>query len=357
MKKLILSLALLLTVSMSAFAQIKYNGIEYIILSEPDKTVEVCSGKSFNGSELIIPDKVTSWEREYTVTAIGASAFLNTASIISVSIPATVKTIGINAFQNCGNLTSLTFEGESQLEQIGDRAFNNTVLTTISIPATVKTIGIKAFQYCSNLTSLTFEGESQLEQIGDGAFNSTVLKTIDIPASVTSIGSSAFGENTALLQVYMHRDDPSGYSFDAFRDCPNAVIYAPIASYEAYNTKFKSTNKVEVELAEWKTYAENEIKEGLNALNTLSDEDRKEVNEYLSDITTAEAFDAAYAAFTHAMSIINDQSNLEKKLKDAIGIFATRKNGPTIEIRANDGTTIKLYNIEKVNFGKEETGE
>ena len=53
------------------------------------------------------------------------------------------------------------------------------------------------------------------------------------------------------------------------------------------------------------------------------------------------------------MPIINDQSNLEKKLKDAIGIFATRKPGPTIEIRANDGTTIKLYNIEKVDFGKE----
>ena len=57
------------------------------------------------------------------------------------------------------------------------------------------------------------------------------------------------------------------------------------------------------------------------------------------------------------MPIINTQINLEKKLTDAIGIFATRKNGPTIEIRANDGTTIKLYNIEKVNFGKEETEE
>ena len=311
MKKLILSLALLLTVSMSAFAQsFFYNNIACTVLSEADKTVEVCEGSLFFGSELIIPEKVTYSEKEYTVTAIGASAFLNTASIISVSIPATVKTIGISAFGFCANLTSCIFEGESQLKQISDYAFNNTGLTTI-----------------------------------------------DIPASVTSIGAYAFGENTALQQVYMHLDDPSGYSSDAFRDCPNAVIYAPIASYEAYNTKFNNRNKVEVELTEWKTYAEDKIEEGLNALNTLSDEDRKEVNEYLSDITTAEAFDDAYAAFTHAMSIINDQSNLEKKLKDAIGIFATRKPGPTIEIRANDGTTIKLYNIEKVNFGKEEADE
>ena len=307
MKKLILSLALLLTVSMSAFAQsFFYNNIACTVLSEADKTVEVCEGSLFFGSELIIPEKVTYSEKEYTVTGIGETAFFYNTSVTSVSIPATVKKIGNNAFQNC-----------------------------------------------SNLTSLTFEGESQLEQIGHGAFYNTVLTTIDIPASVTSIGTFAFVDNTALQQVYMHCDNPSGYSFDAFRDCPNAVIYAPIASYEAYNTKFNNRNKVEVELTEWKTYAENKIEEGLNALNTLSDEDRKEVNEYLSDITTAEAFDDAYAAFTHAMSIINDQSNLEKKLKDAIGIFATRKPGPTIEIRANDGTTIKLYNIEKVNFGKQ----
>ena len=266
MKKLILSLALLLTVSMSAFAQeFPYNGINYKILSAADKTVEVSVSLSFNGSELIIPEKVINkfTQNEYTVTGIGESAFLNNKSVTSVSIPATVKTI-----QNM-----------------------------------------------------------------------------------------AFAYNTALQQVYMYSDDPSGYSFNAFLNCHDAVIYAPAASYEAYNTQFNDINKVEVELTEWKTYAENKIEEGLNALNTLSDEDRNDVNECLSNITTAVTFDAAYAAFENAMPIINAQINLEKKLKDAIGIFATRKNGPTIEIRANDGTTIKLYNIEKVNFGKEEADE
>ena len=126
MKKNILSLALLLTVSISAFAQtFKYKDIDYKILSETDNTVEVFSGISFNGSELIIPEKVINElvPKEYTVTGIGESAFLNSASIISVSIPATMKTIGNNAFQNCGNLTSLTFEGESQLKQISVQAF------------------------------------------------------------------------------------------------------------------------------------------------------------------------------------------------------------------------------------------
>lgn len=305
MKKLIPIITLLLTVSMSAFAQrFFYNNIACTVLSEADKTVEVCEGSLFFGSELIIPEKVTYSEKEYTVTAIGASAFLNTASIISVSIPATVKTIGISAFGFCANLTSCIFEGESQLKQISDYAFNNTGLTTI-----------------------------------------------DIPASVTSIGAYAFGENTALKQVYMHLDDPSGYSSDAFYDCPNAVIYAPAASYENYKNQF-SYNKVEVELTEWKTYAENKIEEGLNALNTLSDEDREDVNHYLSDITDPSTFDDAYNAFKTAMSIINAQINLEKNLKTALGSMATKQNGPAVEIVGADGTTIRLYNIEKVRYIK-----
>ena len=79
MKKIILSLTLLLTVSMSAFAQgFSYNGINYKFLSAEDKTVEVDVSLSFNGSELIIPDKVINkyTQKEYTVTGIGESAFL-----------------------------------------------------------------------------------------------------------------------------------------------------------------------------------------------------------------------------------------------------------------------------------------
>ena len=308
MKKTIAIIALLLTVSMSAFAQtFDYKDIEYKILSEADNTVEVGVSLSFNGSELIIPEKVINkfTQKEYTVTAIGKSAF-----------------------------------------------FNNTFVTSVSIPATVKTIGNEAFKNCSNLTSLTFEGESQLKQISVQAFFNTVLTTIDIPASVTSIGSSAFGENRALQQVYMHLDDPSGYSFDAFNYCPDAVIYVPIESYETYKNKF-AKNKVKVELTEWKTYATNKIEEGLNALNTLSDEDRKYVNECLSNITTAVTFDAAYVPFTTAMPIINAQSTMENTLKTALGSMATKQNGPAVEIVGADGTTIRLYNIGKVRYIKE----
>lgn len=309
MKKAITIITLLLTVGMSAFAQqedtFDYDGLKYHITS--DNTVEVYRCVEENESQ-IIPEKVTYSGKEYTVTGISSNAFMS---------------------RN---------------------------ITNVSIPATVKTIGEYAFQKCSDLTFLTFEGESELEHIAELAFASTGLITIEIPASVTSIGSNAFNKNTELLQVYMHSKDPSGYDNNAFTACPNLIIYAPAASYETYKSRF-SNNKVEVPMDIFKPYALSAIENGLNALNTLSDEDRNDVNEYLSWIKQVETFDAAYEPFTLAMHIINAQSNLEKKLKDAISIFATRKPGPTIEIRAKDGTTIKLYNIEKVNFGKETTTE
>ena len=88
----------------------------------------------------------------------------------------------------------------------------------------------------------------------------------------------------------------------------------------------------------------------MNALNTLSDEDRNDVNKYLATIREPLTFDDAYNAFKTAMSIINAQSNLEKNLKTAIGNLGTRQNGPAIEVRSKDGTTIRLYNIDKVNY-------
>lgn len=305
MKKLIPIITLLLAVSMSAFAQedtFEINGVEYHITS--NNTVEVTGSAWFGGSELIIPEKVTCSGKEYTVTGISDGVFPNNENI-----------------------------------------------TYVRIPATVKTIGNEAFDYCKNLTSCTFEGQSKLKEIGNYAFLATGLTTIDIPANVETIGYFSFAYNPALQQVYMHSNNPSGYSSNAFDDCGDAVIYVPVESYETYKNQFPN-NKVEVPLDIFKPYALNTIEDGLNALNTLSDEDREDVNNYLSDITDPSTFDDAYNAFKNAMSIINDQINFEKNLKTALGSMATKQNGPAVEIVGADGTTIRLYNIEKVRYIK-----
>ena len=122
------------------------------------------------------------------VTTIGSHAFENCYNAESISIPASVTSIGEKAFYYCGQYThpTVTIADGSNLETIGNSAFENCPMASFAIPDGVKTIGASAFRYCSGLTSM------------------------NIPASVTSIGENAFQYSLSLKTVtlngnpYMH---------------------------------------------------------------------------------------------------------------------------------------------------------
>ena len=78
----------------------------------------------------------------------------------------------------------MTFAEGSQLREIGERAFWNTVIAEVQIPASVQSIGKSAFYECENLQKVTFTEGSQLKEIGKDAFLWTSLTEIEIPASV-----------------------------------------------------------------------------------------------------------------------------------------------------------------------------
>ena len=129
-----------------------------------------------------------------SVTTIVDNAFYK-CSIASVTIPANVTSIGIYAFYQCTNLSSVTFEANSQLKTIGESAFYKCSIASVTIPANVTSIGQNAFYSCTNLSQVTFEANSQLKTIDDDAFygcNNAGFTSIDIPASVTYIGWRTF---------------------------------------------------------------------------------------------------------------------------------------------------------------------
>ena len=119
--------------------------------------------------------KITSIVIGEGVTTVGEYAFEDCYLVESISIPASVTSIGKMAFYSCGytddwtttDLT-VTIASGSQLETIGNSAFEYCPMESFSIPSGVKTIDEGAFSYCYGLTS------------------------IEIPASVTSIGENAF---------------------------------------------------------------------------------------------------------------------------------------------------------------------
>ena len=100
-------------------------------------------------------------------------AFAECESLEYIEIPQKVKIIGRSAFSGCEHLSRITLP--SGLTKIDDYAFSVSSLKNISVPSTVKEIGTYAFGSCKYLDSVTFEGDVEQIQIGNRAFEGTLV--------------------------------------------------------------------------------------------------------------------------------------------------------------------------------------
>lgn len=104
MKRLLLSL-MLLVASLASFAHdFEVDGIYYNVLSKAGLTCEVTykgsdySSAAYTGN-VNIPSQVSYGGKMYNVTSIGSSAFWSCSSLTSVNIPNSVTSIGDFAFE------------------------------------------------------------------------------------------------------------------------------------------------------------------------------------------------------------------------------------------------------------------
>ena len=182
-------------------------GLTYILYMDHTATVANYDNSTPDGV-IDIPDTVTKDNIDYTVTAIGDSAFESfptPTNVSSVFIPATVTSIGDSAFSYCNALTTVTFAEGSQLKSIGLASFYGTEqayprFKEIKIPDSVDTIGSGAFFYCQDLERITLP--SALQTLSSVTFyGCAALSEVTFPASLKTIESSVFDGCRNLSEV------------------------------------------------------------------------------------------------------------------------------------------------------------
>ena len=117
----------------------KVNGLRYEIVSLDDMTCKVIADTSAYVGKLEIPSTVVFNDHIFSVLSIEDRAFRNNKDI-----------------------TELNLENATNLQQIGDSAFQGCVnISSVVIPSSCVKIGSKAFFGCSKLEKIVFQESSQ----------------------------------------------------------------------------------------------------------------------------------------------------------------------------------------------------
>ena len=158
--------------------------------------------------------------------AVPDSLFSGCTALYDIELPNTVTAIGASAFMNCG-IAEIVIP--DYVTTIGTNAFYGTGIRKIVIPSKVSAIPFGCFHFCTRLESVTFEGD--ITSIGNYAFrNCTSLKEFYVPKSVTSIGSYAFEVCTSLEKMEIP-DTVTSIGNNAFRSDSLLTVYALSGSH------------------------------------------------------------------------------------------------------------------------------
>lgn len=211
-------LALTVVVSLLSKAERVEIGQLRYDLNDDALTAEVIShmdDSGFNYPDLTgtitIPSAITIGDKEYSVTAIGNSAFYTCEGLEGAVLPPTVTRIGNYAFSQCIGMSMIVLpasvneigvgafantalrevELTGEITSIPSLAFAGTDLEIVNLPSSVVSIGSSAFADCSKLREINV-GDN-LTDIGDGAFERChSLETVNFPATLLTVGQRAF---------------------------------------------------------------------------------------------------------------------------------------------------------------------
>ena len=194
-------------------------------------------------TDIIIPKYVNINDKYYKVTKLGEIIF-QSSNIESVYIPNTITSIESHAFYLCKNLTSVTFEYNSQLISIGEMAFGATGIMTFNLPDSVTTIEYRAFYNCSDLYDFKVGQQSKLKTIDSQVFsNCGSLINVSLPKTLTEIKTNGFYGCSNLINVY-YNGTAGDWCKIKFRDVYATPMYHAINLYILDDNGNKSYNNL-----------------------------------------------------------------------------------------------------------------
>ena len=177
---------------------------------------------SGDGLSVYFGDQVLEYIIGDEVETIGAYAFQNSPSLVSLTLGSALKTIGERAFMSCPNLVEFTLpEG---LETIGEYAFYGCAISSVVIPSSVVSVGQYAFTGNGNLTTVTINSQAVLgadhQNYGSSMknlFGGQVTHYI-VGDEVTSIGAYTFFQHGSMTELTLGSGLKTIGEY-AFQDC------------------------------------------------------------------------------------------------------------------------------------------
>lgn len=114
------------------------------------------------------------------------------------------------------NFTSITFEGQSSCEYIGDSAFAGSKITAIDLPDSIKSMGVSVFMECSSLADVKLPADLSVLPNSTFAYCSS-LASVDLPDGIVEIGSAAF--SSTAMTVFVIPEGITKVSDNMFSGC------------------------------------------------------------------------------------------------------------------------------------------
>lgn len=150
-----------------------------------------------SGETVSVPSVVTINNLTYTVTRIGAGAFIGMGDIKTVVVPETVSQIFDRAFEYCSSLQTITYNGE--ITKVGSALYTGT-----------------------SVTKITYKGETLLNGLASGI---KTLQTLELP-NVVTLGEKSiyYSGDSYLTTITIGNGKLSTIQKDAFSDISRPLV-------------------------------------------------------------------------------------------------------------------------------------